>query len=32
MVDGKVLVQGTPEEVSSNELARKYFLGARFQY
>ncbi len=32
MIDGKVLVQGTPEEVSSNELARKYFLGARFQY
>jgi len=32
MVDGKVLVQGTPEEVSSNELARKYFLGERFQY
>jgi len=32
MVDGKVLVQGTPEEVSRNELARKYFLGARFQY
>jgi len=32
MVDGKVLVQGTPEEVSRDEMARKYFLGERFQY
>ena len=32
LVDGKVLVQGTPSEVSENELARKYFLGERFKY
>ncbi len=32
MVDGKVLVQGTPAEVSRDEMARKYFLGERFQY
>ncbi len=32
MVDGKVLVQGTPAQVSRDELARKYFLGERFQY
>lgn len=32
LVDGKVLVQGTPAEVAENELARKYFLGERFRY
>ncbi len=32
LVDGKVLVQGTPSEVAENELARKYFLGERFRY
>ncbi len=32
LVDGKVLVQGTPQEVSENALARKYFLGERFRY
>ena len=32
MVDGKVLVQGTPADVSRDEMARKYFLGERFQY
>lgn len=32
LVDGKVLVQGTPAEVSNNELAKKYFLGERFRY
>jgi len=32
LLDGKVLVQGTPAEVSANELARKYFLGERFRY
>jgi len=32
LVDGKVLVQGTPAEVSQDELARKYFLGERFRY
>jgi len=32
LLDGKVLVQGTPAEVAANELARKYFLGERFRY
>lgn len=32
LLDGKVLVQGTPSEVAANELARKYFLGERFRY
>lgn len=30
MVDGKLLVEGTPDEVASNELARRYYLGDRF--
>ena len=30
LLDGKVLVEGTPEEIAENELARKYFLGERF--
>lgn len=32
LLDGKVLVAGTPQEIASNELARKYFLGERFMY
>ncbi len=32
LVDGRVLVQGTPQEVAENELARRYFLGERFRY
>ncbi len=31
MMDGKVLVEGTPEEVAANAMARKYFLGEQFQ-
>ncbi|MBN2081583.1 LPS export ABC transporter ATP-binding protein, partial [bacterium] len=27
MMDGDVLVEGTPEQVAANEMARKYFLG-----
>ena len=30
LLDGKVLVEGTPEEIADNPLARKYFLGERF--
>ncbi len=30
--EGIVLVEGTPLEVSSNELARKYFLGKDFKF
>jgi len=30
--EGIVLVEGTPLEVSSNELARKYFLGRDFKF
>ncbi|MFN3995962.1 MAG: LPS export ABC transporter ATP-binding protein [bacterium] len=29
--NGEVMVQGTREEVSQNELARKYYLGEKFQ-
>jgi lipopolysaccharide export system ATP-binding protein len=32
MLDGKVIVSGSPAEVSADEMARKYFLGERFQY
>jgi len=31
LLDGQVLVEGTPEQISENELARKYFLGERFK-
>ena len=31
MMDGKVLVEGTPEEVAANPMARKYFLGESFR-
>jgi lipopolysaccharide export system ATP-binding protein len=31
MMDGKVLVEGTPQEVAANPLARKYFLGEQFK-
>jgi lipopolysaccharide export system ATP-binding protein len=31
IMDGEVLVEGTPEEVASNEMARKYFLGEQFK-
>lgn len=30
--EGIVLVEGTPVEVSSNEIARKYFLGKDFKF
>jgi lipopolysaccharide export system ATP-binding protein len=30
MVDGQVMVEGTPDQVSSNELARRYYLGDHF--
>ena len=29
--EGKVIVQGTPTEISNNELARKYYLGEKFK-
>jgi len=31
MMDGDVLVEGTPEQVAANEMARKYFLGEQFR-
>lgn len=31
IMDGQVLVEGTPQEVAANELARKYFLGEQFR-
>jgi len=31
MMDGDVLVEGTPEVVAANPLARKYFLGEQFK-
>ena len=31
MMDGDVLVEGTPQEVASNAMARKYFLGENFR-
>ncbi len=31
LLDGQVLVEGTPEEIAANEMARKYFLGERFK-
>ncbi len=31
IADGKVLVQGTPEEIAENPLARKYYLGKDFK-
>jgi len=31
MMDGDVLVEGTPEEVAANAMARKYFLGEQFR-
>jgi len=32
LLDGKILISGTPEEIAANELARKYFLGEKFRY
>jgi lipopolysaccharide export system ATP-binding protein len=29
--EGKVMVEGTPYEISNNELARKYYLGQKFK-
>jgi lipopolysaccharide export system ATP-binding protein len=31
MMDGHVLVEGTPDEVAANPMARKYFLGEQFK-
>jgi lipopolysaccharide export system ATP-binding protein len=31
MMDGKVVVEGTPQEVAANDHARKYFLGEQFR-
>lgn len=31
IADGSVLVQGTPEEIAQNPLARKYYLGKEFR-
>jgi lipopolysaccharide export system ATP-binding protein len=31
MMDGDVLVEGTPEQVAANDMARKYFLGEQFR-
>jgi lipopolysaccharide export system ATP-binding protein len=31
IMDGRVLVEGTPQEVAANEMARKYFLGEQFK-
>jgi lipopolysaccharide export system ATP-binding protein len=31
MMDGDVLVEGTPQQVAANPMARKYFLGEQFK-
>jgi lipopolysaccharide export system ATP-binding protein len=31
IMDGEVLVEGTPQEVANNAMARKYFLGEQFK-
>jgi lipopolysaccharide export system ATP-binding protein len=31
MMDGNVLVEGTPQQVAANAMARKYFLGENFR-
>jgi len=31
IADGNVLVEGTPEEIAQNSLARKYYLGKEFK-
>ena len=31
MMDGNVLVEGTPQEVAADQMARKYFLGEQFK-
>lgn len=31
IMDGEVLVEGTPQEVAGNAMARKYFLGEQFR-
>ncbi|MDQ3023126.1 MAG: LPS export ABC transporter ATP-binding protein [bacterium] len=31
IMDGEVLVEGTPHEVANNAMARKYFLGEQFK-
>jgi lipopolysaccharide export system ATP-binding protein len=31
LVDGKVLEEGTPEQIASSEKARRYYLGGDFQ-
>jgi lipopolysaccharide export system ATP-binding protein len=31
MANGKVLISGTPEEISNDETARKIYLGEKFK-
>lgn len=31
LTEGKIMLTGTPEEISSNELARKFYLGRNFE-
>lgn len=31
LTEGKIMLTGTPEEISENELARKYYLGQHFE-
>ncbi|MDP0488151.1 MAG: lipopolysaccharide ABC transporter ATP-binding protein, partial [Fusobacterium sp. JB020] len=31
MANGEVLVSGTPEEISKNEVAKKIYLGENFK-
>lgn len=31
LAEGKIMLDGTPEEIASNELARKFYLGRNFE-
>ena len=30
--DGKIFLSGTPDEVTENEMARKFYLGENFEW
>ncbi|HCN82383.1 MAG TPA: LPS export ABC transporter ATP-binding protein, partial [Sphingobacteriaceae bacterium] len=31
LTEGKIMLAGTPEEIANNEMARKFYLGQRFE-
>lgn len=31
LTEGKIMLAGTPEEIASNEMARKFYLGQHFE-